>query len=431
MKFVSTAALAAVLMTGVAVTAIASPAAAVQKKKKGEEAGAPQLKLSEEVRKPVAAAQAALAAKDTATATTQLAAAEAVAKTDDETYIVNALKIQLLANGTDRTQLIPILDKLIANPKTPAADLPRLTYFRGALPFEQRKYAEALPYLQKAQSLNYQSTDLSLQIAQALVETGNVTGGITEIDKAIKAEEAAGKKAPQEWYNYAIAKLYTANQGQQTAAWLQRSVKAYPTAQNWRKVILVYRDAHEGKGGKPLANTEKMDLYRLMRATKALADRGDYIEYADLAYRAGLPYETKAVIQEGQATGKIPAGDKLGTELLTLAGQSIAKDTPLATLEKQAGTAATGKPAMSTADVYLAQGQFAKAVPLYKLALQKGGVDASEANLRLGQALVQSGDAAGARAALALVTTAPRSEIAGFWTNWLELGPSMTAAGDN
>lgn len=426
MKLISTAALAAVLATGTIAVAI-TPAVAVQKKDKKKEEGAPQLKLSDEVRKPVAAAQTALAAKDMATASQQLAIAEPLAKTDDEKYIVNALKLGVVAGGTDRTAMIPILDVLIANPKTPAADVPRFTYFRGALPFEQRKYAEALPFLQKARELGYQDENLTLQIAQALVETGNVAGGLTEVDTAVKAEEAAGKKAPEDLYNYAVSKSFTSGQTALTAQWLQRLVSAYPTTQNWRKVIIVYRDSHEGaKATKPLARAEKIDLYRLMRATKALADRGDYLEYADITYQAGLPYETKAVIDEGRSTGKLPAGDKASTELYTLAQAAIAKDTPLATLEKQAASAPTGKPAMNTADVYLAQGNYAKAVPLYRTALEKGGVDASEANLRLGQALIQSGDAAGGKTALTAVTAAPRSDIAGFWNQWVAIAPNVT-----
>lgn len=427
MKLISHAALVAILATGVSAAMIATPAVAQKKKKEKEAAAAaaPALNLSEAVRKPIAEAQKALAAKDNATAATQIAAAEAVAKSDDDRYAVAALKLPLVASDPDRSKLIEVLDVLVNNPKTPPADLTRYTYFRGALPFEQKKYGEALPYLTKARDMGYQDSNLSLQIAQSMIETGDVTGGIAEIDKAIAAEEAAGKKAPQAWYDYAIAKLYTAKQGDQTAAWLQRTVKAYPTAQNWRKVILVYRDAHDQKAAKPLDNGQRLDLFRLMRATKALADQSDYLEYADLAYRAGLPYEAKAVVQEGKATGKIPATSTSATRLLADSEAAIKADAPLATIEKQAQTG-NGKAAMGAADVNLALGNNAKAAELYKLALSKGGVDASEANLRLGQALTLGGDQDGARTAFQGVTTAPRSEIAGFWTQWIEIAPSMT-----
>lgn len=424
MKLISHAALVAVLAAGVTVTAVATPA--VAQKKKDKDAGAPQLNLSEAIRKPISEAQTAIAAKDNTTAMAKIAEAEAIAKTDDDRYVVNALRLPIVAQGQDQNALLPILDALISNPKTPQTDLPRYNYFRGAIPFQNKKYADALPYLTKARDLGYQDQNLALQIAQSMVETGNVQGGVAEIDKAIKAEEAAGRKAPQDWYNYAIGKLYTSGQKAETATWLQRSVKAYPTTENWRKVILVYRDQ---KGGTPLDRSQRLDLYRLMRATKALADQSDYLEYADLAYQAGLPYETKAVIEEGKATGKIPAANGTATRLLADAQAAIKADTPLATIEKQASTG-SGKVAMSAGDVNLALGNYAKAAEFYKLALSKGGVDASEANLRLGQALTQGGDKAGARTAFQAVTATPRNEIAGFWTNWMDLSPTGAATGD-
>ncbi len=425
MKFISQVALAAVLTTGFATTA--APAAA-QKKDKKAAAGTPQLKLSEPVRKSIAAAQAAVTANDSATAMTNIAAAEAVATTDDDRYIVNALKLQQLAKNNDRTTMIPVLDVLVANPSTPASDRPRYTYFRGVLAFEQKRYAEAAPFLIKARDLGYQDANLALQIAQSQVESGNVAGGMTEIQRAIDAETAAGRKAPEAWYNYAVAKTYGAGNRVETALWLQKTVAAYPTPQNWRKAILVYRDGAEGKGAKPLDRNQRIDLFRLMRATKSLADQGDYLEYADSANAAGLPYEAKAVIEEGRATGKVPASNTTATRIVAEANSSIKADRPLATLETQAKAAANGKLASQTADVHLAQGNYAKAAELYRLALSKGGTDASETNLRLGMALTQIGQKEEAKTAFAAVTAAPRSDMAGFWRQWIDASAAPAAA---
>lgn len=425
MTFVSRLAMAAAVTAGL----MTAPAVA-QKKKKEDAAAAQQLKLSDGVRKPVAAAQTALQANDVATATTQLDAAQAAATTDDEKYIVNALRLNLVAKSNDNAKMLPVLDALIVNPRTPAADLGRFNYFRGALPFQEKKYKDALPYLLKARELGYtdSSNNLPLQLAQAYIETGNVAAGTAEIEKAVQAETAAGRKPPEAWYNYAVAKAYGTGDRAQTAKWLQAQIKMYPTPQNWRKAILVYRDGAEQKGGKPLDRGQRIDLFRLMRATKSLADQGDYLEYADAALLSGLPYETKAVLDEGRTTGKIPAGNANATRLATEADASIKADKPLAALEKQAAAAPNGKLASQTADAYFAQSNFAKALELYKLAQQKGGVDPSEVNLRIGMALTQSGQHDAAKAAFQQVTTAPRSDMAGFWQQWIDLAAAAPAA---
>lgn len=419
MKFISKLAMAAVLTAGMATTVSVQPAAAAQKKGK-EDKNAGALKLSDGVRTPVAAAQTALAAKDYPTALSQLAIAEPLATTDDEKYIVAAMKLQATAPANDLVKLTPMLDVLLANPKTPAEQLPQYNYFRGQVSLQQKKYAEALPYLQKAQSLGYKNENLNLNIATAMIESGNTAGGLQSIDAAIQAETAAGKKAPEDWYNYAIGRVY----GKDPAAlaeWSQKKLTAYPTAKNWRESLLLYREGRE-KSPQKLDRGQQLDLFRLMRSTKALADRGDYLEYADTAYVAGYPGEAKSVIDEGKATGKIPATDSTATKLMTDINLALKNEGSLSATEAKAKAAANGKMALVTADAYMGLGQTAKAIELYQVALQKGGVDAAEANLHLGMAYAQAGQKDQARTALQAVSTGPRKDIASYWLKYLDAG---------
>lgn len=425
MKSIPTFALAAVLAAGLA-TPVATAPAAAQKKKADDKA--PVLKLSEAVRVPVAAAQKAIAAGDNATAATQLATAEAAAKTDDEKYMVAALKLPIVAPQNDPATLIPLLDTLIAHPRTPPANIAQYNYFRGAMPYQQKKYAEALPYLTKARDLGYQNENLMLQIAQAMVETGNVAGGIGELDKAIAAETAAGRKAPEAWYDYGVAKAYGAKDRAALNTWMQKQIVAYPSTKNWRKALLIYREGME-TGGVKLDRGQQLDLFRLMRATKALADRGDYLEYADIAYYAGLPGEAKTVIEEGRATGKLEATNATANRLFTDANTAIRNEGSLASVEAKAKAAANGKTAAQTGDAYLALGQPAKAIELYQVALQKGGIDTSEVNMHLGIAHAHAGQKDQAKAAFQAITAAgPRKEMAAFWIQYLDLGVAAGAA---
>ena len=92
----------------------------------------------------------------------------------------------------------------------------------------------------------------------------------------------------------------------------------------------------------------------------------------------------------------------------------------LAPTEKKALAAADGKLAAVTGEAYYGQGNYAKAVELYRAALQKGGVNADEVNTRLGIALAAQGNKAEAKAAFANVKGAPRADLAAFWTAWLD-----------
>ncbi len=430
MKTVSTLAIAAILGAG-SVIAVSIPTPVLAKDKKEE---APGRKLSPDVLKAAQTAQALIAAKDYAAAEPAVAQAEAAAKTDDDKYIAAALRYDMeqqrlaaaqAANPNapvDETVLAKPLDALIANPTTPADTRGRLNYRRGALAYNGKQYASAIQYFQQAKQLGYSDDNIDLQIAQAKVATGDVQGGLAQLNSIIDAQVAAGKKPPEDYYKYGLGKAYAAKMPVQTFTWMQKYIAAYPTPKNWRAMIVIYGFQQDSLA--KLDKDQQIDLFRLMRSTNALADQVDYEDYAQKLVDRGLPSEAKTVLQEGITTGKVPSSSANAKAILAAANKGIASEGSMSSLEKQAMASSTGKLADQTADAYLAQGNYAKAVELYRAALQKGGVNTDEVNTRLGISLAQSGDKAGATAAFAAVTTQPRKDIAALWTTHLQTSAS-------
>lgn len=429
MKSFARALVLGALLSGAAAIPFAAPATAQKKEKKDDKKGG-GLKLSPDVLKAAQVAQPAIGAKDFATAEPAVAQIETAAKTDDDKYIAAALRLDLesqkigaqqAANPNapvNETVLAAPLDALITNPSTPADVRPRYTYRRGVLSFNSKQYPQAIQYFNQAKELGYQDPNLDLQIVKAKVDSGDVAGGMADLGKTIDATTAAGQKAPEDYYRYAIARSNAAKLKPQTLEWLKKYVAAYPSQKTWRDVLVTY-----GIQQNPVAtldNSQRIDLYRLMRASGALADQYDYIDYARKVFDRGLPFEAQAVLQEGLSSGKIPASSTEAKASLAEAQASAKREGSLATAETRAKAAADGKLAASTADVYLGQGTYAKAAELYRTALTKGGVNADEVNTRLGIALARSGDKAGAKAAFAAVQGTPRSDIAGFWTTWVD-----------
>lgn len=428
MKSISRVAVAAALMSGVAGIAVSTPAMAKEKK---EAPKGPALKLTKEVQGAASAAQTAIGAKDFAGASAQLATAQAAAKSDDDRYIVAALQLQMEVTKMQdaRAANQPVneeglkapLDALIANPKTPAVDLPKYNYQRGIMAANSKDTPGAIAFFQRAQQLGYSDPNLPLQLVKLKMESGDVVGGNADLEKTIDAQTAAGQKPEESLYRYAIAKTNQKKMGPQTAAWVRRYVVAYPSPKSWRDGIVTY--GMLPSSAVVLDKPQKVDLYRLMRATKSLADQYDYENYAQWTYDMGLPYETKAVLTEGKANGKVPAGSASANDLLKVATQAIATEGSLAPVEAKAKAGANGRIAANTGDAYLGSGEFGKAIDLYRVALQKGGVDADTVNTRLGIALAGSGDKAAAKAAFQAVKAAPRSDVAALWITYLDSPP--------
>ena len=417
MKLVSRASLAAALALGMIATGVATPALAKkEKKEKAPEQYAPQ--LSKEFRAAIGAAQAATKAGNTADATTKLAAAEALAIQPDEKFYLGAIAYDVFKLTKDAVAGRKAINQMIAANSRMATNAAELNFVSGNMAYDAGDYQDAIAKLAEADRLGSKSIDRLLRLAESYFKLNQVPQGLSFVDRAVAESTAGGQKPPESWYARAASVAYKAKLNSEVAKWTREQVKAYPTAENWRSALVTYRD------GARLDGQPALDLFRLMRLTKSLAGERDFFEYASLAVDRALPGEAKSMIEEGFATGVVSKSSRAVTEVLTLANNRIAADrASIVTSEKQANAAgATGRPAAGAGDAYLGYGEDAKAIPFYKMALQKGGVDMDQVNTRLGIALARSGQKDEARTYLSAVG-GTRADIAKFWLLYIDLLP--------
>jgi hypothetical protein len=434
MKILSKLAVAALLTTSVGGLTVVAPAVA---QKKDEQKGG--LKLSKPVAAIAKSAQDAIAAKNFAVADPILVQVETLATTDDDKYIAAALRYdyenQKLAAAQaanpkaplDQTSLAKPLDALIAAKNTPAADRGKYLYRRGQLASIGGQFQVATQYYQQAKAAGYNDPEFELQLIKTKFQSGDVTGGLTDLEAEVNKQEAAGTKAPEAYYRYAIAQANQKQLKPQTMTWLKKYITAYPTTANWRAILITY--GLQPTSVVKLDKNQSIDLFRLLRASGSLADQALYEEYAQSVYDRGLPYEAQAVVREGQASGKLPATSSSAKAIAADSATAIREEGSLVAQEKKAAAGANGKLSQQVGDAYLGQGNYAKAVELYRTALTKGGVDADEVNTRLGIALARSGDKAGATSAFALVKAEPRAGIAQLWSTYVAVGSTPSAPG--
>jgi Tfp pilus assembly protein PilF len=385
-------------------------APAVAKKSGGEEAQT--FNLSQPVSNALQAAQKAIAAKDYATAQSSIATAEAAIKNEDDRFQVGAFKLSLGTAMNDQNLQSQGIDLAVASGKGTLAQKKELLHNQGALALNAKNPQKAEQAFTQLVALDPNDTANVLTLAQLKSRNGKGAEAMATVSQAINAQKAAGKPVPEDWYRtgLAIANDTRNPAGTEMAVGLLQN---YPSPTNWRDALTVYRTANKLDAG---AN---LDVMRLLRAAGALKGESDYYEYASAAMTKGLPGEAKAVVDEGSAAGAINASRPVFQDVQALSGSKIAQDkASLPKLEAQAKSAPTGKLAANTAEAYLGYKQYAQAAALYRVALQKGGIDAAEVNTRIGIALALSGDKAGAQQAFAQVT-GPRAAIAKFWTIWL------------
>jgi len=410
MKLVSAFATATALL---AASAVAAPALAAAQAPAAAQPAPRAYKLSKEEKAALQPLQAAIGAKDWAKATSLLPAAQAAAQSPDAKYVFGQLELQIGLGVPDTQMQAKAVNDLIASGGALPSEMPALYRNQGAFALQAHNNAAAEAAYSQALTLTPNDADAYINLAKIKAEAKKPHEAVQLIDKAIALKTAAGEKADETWYKYALKLAYDNHMRPDSLRLSRELVAAYPTPSNWRDTLIIFRD------GTTLDKGASLDLLRLMRASKALAGERDYYDLAEGLGTSGLPGEEQAVLQEGAAARAIDLNKAAFRDLMSSASARVAADrASLAGIEAKALAAPTGTIALNTGDAYFGYGDYAKAVSLYQAALGKSGVDANAVNMHLGMALALSGDRAGAEAAFRKVT-GPRGEVAALWMAWL------------
>ncbi|MDO6414729.1 hypothetical protein Q4F19_10095 [Sphingomonas sp. BIUV-7] len=417
MKMLSTTALCLALALG----GVVATAPAFAKEKEAKPAA---MELSPKVRAGAVAAQAALAKNDFAGAKTAIETAEPEIKTADDKYIVGQLYLQVAQKGQQPDLFPKAVNMMIDSGKAPPETVSQLQMVKAKMAYQAKDFRTAETALLAAQAAGSADADLIPVLVSSQHELGKDLVALQSLTATIDKQQAAGQPVPEAWYQRGIAIGYGAKAGPDKAAinaitadLARKWVSAYPTKSNWRDSLVIYRDSSK------LDPDTEIDLYRLLYATGGMKGERDYMDYV-LATYLRYPGEAQMVLNAGTSSGQVNPAGKNASEIKGIVSAKVPADkASLASAGKSANAAATGKVALNTADAFLGYGEWTKAVELYKLALQKGGVDANVVNVRLGMALAKSGDAAGAKAAFAQVT-GPRKPLADLWTVYVDHPPT-------
>jgi len=361
----------------------------------------------------------AVHAQDWAGANAALPAAQAGVQSPYGRYIVGQLILEI-GRGTQNQQIQQqAVDAMLASGGAPADVVPQLLAAQAGFALQARNFAAAEAPLARLVELNPNDADRIGQLAAVKVQLNKRPEALTLYRRAIQLGEANGGHAAEPLYRQSLAIAYEARSTAPALELARTLVTHYPTPENWRAALGVYRDL-AGQSG-----AAELDIGRLMRAAGVLSSERDYYEYAQAANRAGLPGEVKSVVEEGLSRNVFQASATDARAMLTSAQGQIGEDrASLARLRTQALAAAEGRVARRTGDALYGYGQYAEAAELYRAALQKGGEDAGMVNVRLGTALAMAGQRAEAEAAFRAVTAGDRLELARFWLLWLSTRPS-------
>ena len=396
------------IAAGTALALALAAGSAAQAQAPAAAAAAPQrqIKLSGKAQKAIVDLDAAVKAKNYAAVPALVAAANAVAQTKDDRYAIATRQLSAAIDTNDYPGLVVAADAMTAGGGT-AAETGKIYLFAAQKLIAAKQLAPAEAALARLIAVDPNNSDAMLLKSDVLFQQNKVAESIVLLSQAIDKQKAVGA-VPEPWYQARVARAYNAKLPA-VYDYSRQWVVAAPTPGHWKDAINIYRNMSG------LDRPALIDLMRLARVTKSISGEADYYAWGQSLINRGYPSTALAILQEGAAAGSITLAMPSIAPLVTSARARAAGDkASLATTSKTALTAATAAPAMRAADGNLDAGDFTQAATLYRAALTKTGVDKDLANLRLGQALLQSGDKPGAMVALQAVGGS-QAEIARYW----------------
>jgi len=380
------------------------------------------LTFSREERLALAPVGQAVMMRNWAAAAAALPAAQAAALSPSARYAVGRFELDIGLGTRTPEQQMRGIERIMASGIATQPEMAALLRHQAQIYNDAREYERAEAALTRLSQLQPNNPETLALLGQISRTRNNSAQALTLFQRSIEASELAGVRPPESRYKLALALALQGGQRALVADLGRRLATAYPTAINWRDVLLSYRDVAGSEG------SLGVDIWRLLRASGALAGERDYLAAATALDGAGLPGEAKEVLDAGVSANVLRSTEASTRTLLTrVNGRATTDRNGLAGRVTRARAAATGGAALAAADSLFGYGRYAEAAELYRLALTKGGEDADLINTRLGASLALAGQPVEAQAALQAVTGA-RAEMARLWLAWLVRRAPVPAA---
>ncbi|WP_020648891.1 hypothetical protein [Solimonas variicoloris] len=365
--------------------------------------------LRAEVGKPLQEAQAALQAKDYATALAKVGEAEKVGSLNPyEQYLAERLRALAATGANDAPTALKAYAAVLASDQLPAADKPAMLEIASRLAYGAKDYAQAARLLQQYRAAGGGNDQLLGLLPQALYLSNDYAGAQQELAAVIARLEQSGQKPGEIQLQLLASSAAKQNDMATYGATLEKLVALYPQPKYWSELIV--RTA--SKPG--FAARLRLDVYRLKLAAGVLDSGDEALDATQLAIDAGLPAEAEHYLQLAQAKGASGSA-----ALKVTVAKKLAEDkASLAEGEKAAAQQASGDALVATGLNYIGYGQYDKGIALMQQGIAKGGLKkADDARLHLGYAQVLAGQSAAAQATLKSVAGSDGSaDLARLWT---------------
>ncbi len=375
--------------------------------------------------KPLKAAQDAQKAQnwDVEIQKVQEAQAQKCTKTPYDEFLMNSWLAVAYVQTKDFAHAAPALQMAAESQYASAAQRKQFMTAVVGIYAQTHQTQKAIDAAQSAIKMGVADSSVYVTLAVSQDNLGQHKQAADTIQRLIDKE---GSKPQEKYLQFQWDAYSKANDQADAAKVIDKLVTLYPKPDYWLNALqpLLKLNVNDAK--------LQLDIYRLMFDVGVLKQPRDYGEMAELAYDAGYPGETVAVLQKGFAQNVFTDQRDVGRYqhlLMTAMTKSQADQSTLASQESKAQSAATGDPLVGVGAAYLSYGQADKAVAAIQAGIAKGGLKSPEqANLLLGIAQLRAHNAAAAHRSFDKVASSSNEGYAQLGRLWVLHSENHSAA---
>ena len=186
-------------------------AAPAQAQQQGEQPAAkPGVKPSAKAQKALVELQKAVDANDVANIPAKLAAAEAVASTKEDRYLIGQMRLKAALAAKDNAAMTAAVDVIAKSGYETPAQVAKLYSALGGNFYNAKQYEPAATALERAAALDPTNSDILLNLGETRFAQGRQADAVAIFQRAIQAKLAAGQKPDEKLYRRALSIAYDA-----------------------------------------------------------------------------------------------------------------------------------------------------------------------------------------------------------------------------
>lgn len=349
------------------------------------------------------------AAGDIAAARAQLPAVIAAIETPDDRNVAGGLVLMAGNKLNDKALQRQGLELMLQSGKVPPEKVGQFQFFVGSLAYDAHDWAAARTALQAAIAAGHTADNPEALIAESYFGEGLHAQGLDYLRSAIEKRAAASQPIENAWLLRGLQVAYNHQLADKAIEWSVLDVKYGTSDKKWLEALQVVNAF--SLDDKQI----QLDVLRLMALTNSLSARGEYVSYIEAADARIMSNEVSRVLDAAVQAGAMSTGDEYYGEIKRMVDQRAPIDRASAPrLAVDARKSAQARDAQNAGDVFLSLGSYAEAEEMFRLALEKTGVNRDQALTRLGIAQVHQGKYAEAQATLGQVS-GPRTGVARMW----------------